>query len=116
MTQAINAGDLLHRLTLQAPPAARDALGARTGDWTTQATVWGAAWPVSAREQLAAGQINSEITMRFRIRWRAGVLPSWRVLWRGVPYAIVGEPIDVGGERVALDIMAVAGGRDGDDR
>ncbi len=113
MTFAINAGDLRHRLVLQAPPTTRDGLGARSGAWVTQATVWGAAWPVSAREQLAAGQINSEATVRFRIRYRAGVLPSWRVLWRGVPHAIVGDPIDVQGQGVALDILAAAGVRDG---
>lgn len=113
MTVSINAGDLRHRLVLQAPPTTRDALGARSGDWVTQATVWGAAWPVSAREQIAGGQINPEVTVRFRIRYRAGVLPSWRVLWRGVPHAIVGDPIDVQGQGVALDIMATAGIRDG---
>lgn len=101
-----------HRLTLQAPSTSRDGLGARTGAWVTQATVWGEAAPLGSRELLAAGQINSELSVRFRIRWRTGVLPTWRVLWRGVPYAIVGDPIDVRGERVALDLMCSAGIRD----
>jgi SPP1 family predicted phage head-tail adaptor len=114
VTTLLNSGDLRHRLTLQSPPAGRDGAGARTGAWTTEGTVWGAAWPVSAREQLSAGQINSEVTVRFRIRYRDDVRASWRVLWRGVPHAIVGEPIDVGGERVALDLLALAGARDSD--
>lgn len=109
----LNAGTLRHRITLQSPPTGRSSLGARTGDWTTEATVWAAAIPLSSRELLAAGQMQSEITVRFRIRWRDGVLPSWRVLWRNVPYAIVGEPIDVQGERVALDLLCTAGIRDG---
>lgn len=109
----LNAGTLRHRITLQSPPTGRSSLGARTGDWTTEATVWAAAIPLSSRELLAAGQINSEATVRFRIRYRAGVLPSWRVLWRGVPHAIVGDPIDVQGQGVALDILAAAGIRDG---
>ena len=113
MDVLINAGDLQHQLTVQSPPAARDGLGARSGAWVTEFTAWGAAWPLSSRELMAAGQINSEATVRFRIRWRAGVLPSWRVVWRGVPHAIVGEPIDVGGQRVALDLLCAAGIRDG---
>lgn len=113
MTLAINAGDLRERITLQSPPTGRDSLGQRSGAWVDEATVWAAAWPLSSRELLAAGQIQSEVTVRFRIRYRAGVLPSWRVLWRGVPHAIVGDPIDVQGRKVALDLMCTAGIRDG---
>lgn len=102
-----------HRVTLQSPPTARDAVGARSGAWTTVAEVWAAAEPVSSREQFAAGQINAEGLVRFRIRYRDDVLASWRVLWRNVPHAIVGEPIDVRGERVALEIVGLAGARDG---
>lgn len=112
-TVAINAGSLRHRITLQSPPTARDSLGQRSGDWVDEATVWADARPLSSRELLAAGQINSEISVRFRIRYRAGVLPTWRVLWRDVPHAIVGNPIDVNGERVALDLLCTAGIRDG---
>lgn len=114
MDVVINAGDLQHQLTLQSPPTARDGMGARSGAWVDEATVWGAAWPLSSRERLAAEQINSEASVRFRIRWRAGVLPNWRVVWRGVPHAIVGDPIDVHGQRVALDIVCTAGIRDQD--
>lgn len=113
MTVTINAGDLQHRLEFQSPPVGRDGMGARSGAWVTEFTAWGAAWPLSSRELVAAGQVQSEITVRFRIRWRAGVLPSWRVLWRGVPHAIVGDPIDVQGQRVALDLLCAAGIRDG---
>ena len=113
MTFAINAGDLRERITLQSPPTGRDSLGQRSGAWVDESTVWAAAWPLSSRELLAAGQIQSEVTVRFRIRYRAGVLPSWRVLWRGVPHAIVGDPIDVQGRQVVLDLMCTAGIRDG---
>lgn len=113
MTFAINAGDLRERITLQSPPTGRDSLGQRSGAWVDESTVWAAAWPLSSRELLAAGQIQSEVTVRFRIRYRAGVLPSWRVLWRGVPHAIVGDPIDVHGRQVVLDLMCTAGIRDG---
>ena len=113
MTFAINAGDLRERITLQSPPTGRDSLGQRSGAWVDESTVWAAAWSLSSRELLAAGQIQSEVTVRFRIRYRAGVLPSWRVLWRGVPHAIVGDPIDVQGRQVVLDLMCTAGIRDG---
>lgn len=112
-TVALNAGTLRHRITLQSPPTARDALGQPSGTWVDEATVWADARPLSSRERFAAGQINSEVSVRIRIRWRDGVLPSWRVLWRDVPHAIVGEPIDVNGEQVALDLLCAAGIRDG---
>ncbi len=113
-TVSINAGDLNHRLTFQSPPAGRDSVGARSGAWVDEFTVWGGAWPLSSRELIAGAQIDSELSVRFRIRYRTDVLPSWRVVWGGVPHAIVGDPIDVGGQRVALDILCTAGNRDGD--
>lgn len=114
MTLAINAGDLRERITLQSPPTGRDSLGQRSGAWVDESTVWAAAWPLSSREMLAAGQIQSEVTVRFRIRYRSGVLPSWRVLWRGVPHAIVGEPVDVQGARVMLELLCVSGAAGGE--
>lgn len=109
---AINAGDLDQRVTLQAPPAGRDGFGHRAGAWSDVATVWAAVWPIKGREWLAAGTMQSEATLRVRIRWRPAVTSDMRIVWRGQPYAIVGDPIDIGGARVVLELMCASGGRD----
>ena len=51
--------------------------------------------------------------MRVRIRYRAGVTAAMRVLWRGVPHAIVADPVDVNGGRHTLELLCSAGIRDG---
>jgi hypothetical protein len=35
------------------------------------------------------------------------------VMWRSVPYEIVGQPINVQGAKVAMDVVCVAGVGDG---
>lgn len=100
------------RITLQQPAATVDALGQRTETWADLATVWAQAQPLRGREFFAAGQINSEAAVRFRIRWRSDVTGAMRVLWRTVPHAIVAEPVDVDGARHTLELMCSAGIRD----
>lgn len=108
-----SAGKLDQRLTIQAPAATVDALGQRIESWATVVAVWGSAQPLRGREFFAAGAINSEATVRFRIRYRAGITAAMRVLWRGVPHALVAEPMDVDGGRHTLELLCAAGVRDG---
>lgn len=105
MGVTLNRGDLRHRIELQAPGTAVDGLGQAVETWTTQANVWAAAEPLRGREFFAAGQAQAQVDVRFRINWRADVLPSWRVLWRGQAYTI-SAAIDTGGQRVQLELMA----------
>jgi SPP1 family predicted phage head-tail adaptor len=100
-------GKLRHRIQLQAPAQTVDGLGQAVETWTTQATVWASAEPLRGREFFAAGQGQAQVDVRFVLNWRADVLPSWRVLWRGQVYAI-GAVIDTGGERVQLELMAAS--------
>ena len=107
-----DAGALTERITLQSRPTGQDELGAETGSWSDVATVWAQAEPLRGREYFAAGQMQNAADVRFRLRYRAGVLPSMRVLWRGVAHDIV-DVIDVGGQRHTLELMTVTGVRDG---
>jgi SPP1 family predicted phage head-tail adaptor len=103
----LDTGRFRERLTLQAPaPGAADARGHGPDTFVDVAEVWGAAEPLRGREFFAAGQQQAQVDVRFRIRYRAGVLASWRVLWRGVPYQLSSPPIDVGGQRLQLELMA----------
>jgi SPP1 family predicted phage head-tail adaptor len=106
------AGRLNQKVQIQSPPSTRGSMGQRTGEWSNVVAVWAEAQPLKGRELFAAGTMQSEATVRFRIRWRAGISHDMRIVWRGVPHAIVGDPIDVDGGRHTLEIMTAAGGRD----
>lgn len=80
----MRAGNLRHRVVLQSPDGSRDAVGERTTTWTDVATVWASVNPLTVRELLAAGQVQSEVSHRVRIRHSAAVAAidaSWRVLF-----------------------------------
>lgn len=113
MPRNLPAGQMDQRITLQSPSASKDALGQRVETWADVATVWARAQPLRGREFFAAGQMQSEAAVKFTVRWRDDVSGRMRVLWRGVPHAIVAEPMDVDGKRVELELMCAAGVRDG---
>lgn len=84
MSNAVRAGRLRHRVTLQSPAGSRDALGERTTTWTSVATVWADVEPLTARELFVASQAQSSVTQRVTIRHSAtvaAVTGAWRVLF-----------------------------------
>ena len=109
------AGKYRHQLEVQAISASKDSLGQRVQTWATISggTVWGEAEPLTGRELFAAGQMQAVASVRFRIRYMAGITPDMRIVWTGVPHAIVAPPIDVGGRGRELEILCAAGMRDG---
>ncbi len=113
MARLAYAPDLREQVTLQLRTAGTDAHGQESTTWTDVATVWAKAEPLRGRDFFAAGQTQSGVTTRFAIRWRADLTGVHRVLWRGVPYDIDGQPIDVDGRRHTLELMCTTGVRDG---
>lgn len=109
----IAAGDLRERITLQARAAGQDSLGAPNGAWADVATVWAKAEPLTGREYFAAGQMQAATDVRFTIRYRADVVETMRVVWRGEPHEMVSPPINVDGARDVLQLMCASGVRDG---
>lgn len=110
-----SAGVMDQRIQLQQRAAGVSAeLGEPTGAWqNVGAPVWAQAEPLRGREFFASGQMQAAVDVRFRLRWRADVQATWRVLWRGEPYDIAGHPIDVGGQQQWLELMCTKGIRDG---
>ena len=49
--------------------------------WGTVATVWAAIWPLTGKETLQSMQNSMEISHRIRIRYRSGILSSYRILF-----------------------------------
>jgi SPP1 family predicted phage head-tail adaptor len=108
----MDAGLLNQSVTVQQPATTVDALGQRTETWADVCTVWAQAQPLRGREFFAAGAIQSEASVRFRIRYRAGLTGAMRVVWGGVAHALVAEPVDVDGGHHTLELMCSAGIRD----
>ena len=90
----MRAGNLRHRVTLQSPTGSRDSVGERTTTWTDVSTVWASVNPLTARELIAAGQVQSELSHRVCIRHSSSVAAidaSWRVLF-GSRILVVAAP------------------------
>lgn len=113
MARQVTAAELRDQVTLQVRTAGQDAHGQESTDWTNLATVWAKTEPLRGRDFFAAGQMQSGVTTRFTIRWRANLTGAQRVLWRGTPYDIQGHPIDVDGRRQTLEMMCENGVGDG---
>ena len=103
----IHPGELNQRVTFQARAAGQDAMGSPNGAWAdvaTDPTVWAKSANVSGRDIAAVGLHQAGLDAKFIVRWREDILPTWRVLWRGVPHHIVGEPAALAGGTEWLEI------------
>lgn len=91
----MRAGSLRHRITFQAQALVQDPeSGEMLPGW---APVWervaASVEPLSARDLIAAQAGQSEASGRMVIRYRAGVLPTMRIIHRGDVYNIQGQPM-----------------------
>ncbi|MDI3391441.1 phage head closure protein [Pseudomonas sp. V98_8] len=91
----MRAGRLRQRITFQQPGMIQDpGTGEMLPGWVP---VWeavpAAVEPLSARDLIAAQAGQSEASGRIVIRYRAGVLPTMRILHRGDVYNIQGQPM-----------------------
>lgn len=100
----MRAGELRHRITIQRAVEVSDDLKTPTVTWQDVATVWAAVEPLSGREYLLAQNVNAELTVRIRIRYRPGVTPGMRVLYNGRVFDIQAV-IDVEERHRELQLM-----------
>lgn len=99
------------RVTLQAPPAGRNALNEPSGGWTNVVTdgdgkVWAAVTDMSGREYVAAGGTQNAVETKIEIRYRDGIAPKMRVLFSADVYTI--EAV-LGQDRRTLLLMCSRG-------
>ncbi len=93
---SIEAGRLRHRVAIEARSTSRDsATGAVAYTWAkiTNGDVWAAIEPLSTREFVAANAVQSKVTARIVIRYRADVTAAMRVNHNGRIYSIEGPPL-----------------------
>lgn len=86
----VAAGILRHRVRIEEQVTAKDSFGQVDTYWAPFATVWAAIEPLSAREFLAAQQVQSKASARITIRYRPGLLASMRIIHRDTLYNIEG--------------------------
>lgn len=96
--------DYRHRVTLQRRVTVTDNEGFTTEQWQDWVTVWAAVEPIRGREYFAAAAVEAEVTLRIRIRYRAGVTPDMRVAY-GQRIFDIQSVIDVGGRHREIELM-----------
>lgn len=101
----MQAGRLNRRCTLQQPGTATDELGQPIPGWTDVATVWGDIRHLGGLEAIKAGAVTSSVRASIRIRYRADLDASMRVLADGRAYGIQAVMPDMRG-RQYVDILA----------
>lgn len=118
------AGRLNQRVTLQAKTVTRGAGGEEVPAWADVATTWAEVEPLRGREFFAAQGAQYACDVKVRMRYRddiavgkplilhAGDWRELRILWRSQPHDVT-SVIEVRGGREALELLCIAGVKDG---
>lgn len=112
----MQAGKLRHRIDFQTLNQMQNPVtGEMVPGWSTVwAKVPAAVTPLSVRDLIAAQAAQSEATARIVIRYRLGVLPTMRIIYRGEVYDIKGPALpDPDSGLEYLTIMVAKGVNDG---
>lgn len=91
----IAAAHLRHRITVQQPATGKDAWGQPNAGWTDVATVSADIRPVSVREKMRFGALESELSHTVLVRWQAAfagytAADGWRVVFGSRTFRITG--------------------------
>ena len=101
----LKAGNLRHRIALQRKQQTQNPqTGALLTTWVTEATVWAAVEPLSAREFVAAQAVQSNVSVRITVRYRPGITAAMRILHDGKVYGITGVLADKNSGREYLTL------------
>ena len=85
----IDPGKLRERITVQIASGTTNALGETVLAWSNSSAVWASVEGVSAREALAAGQQETTISHKVRLRFLPGLTQQMRFSWRSRTLDIV---------------------------
>lgn len=107
----ISAGMFDQRVTLQSKQVARGANGEEVVTWSDVATIWAQVQQLRGKEFFAGAQMQDEVDVRVRLRYRTGVTRDQRLLCNGAPLDIVS--VITLGRREALELMCISGVRNG---
>lgn len=82
------AGRLRDWVTLQQKSVARDAVGGETITWVDVVSFWSSVESVALREYVENRASQADITLKVTARFRTGVAPEMRILWKTNAYPI----------------------------
>jgi len=85
----IDPGKLRERVTVQIASGTTNALGETVLAWSNSSAVWASVEGVSAREALTAGQQETTVSHRVRLRYLPGLTQNMRFSWRSRTLDIV---------------------------
>lgn len=86
----ISAGDLNKPVTIEQPtPNSRNEFGEQSSEWSTFADVWASIEPLTGQELFQAQQVSARASIKFRIRWLNGLLPTMRIKFGNRIFSIV---------------------------
>jgi SPP1 family predicted phage head-tail adaptor len=109
----MRSGSLRHSVTIEARHDAKDTFGGLSPQWRPVATnVPASIEPLKGKELFNAQQVQSEVLLRIRIRYRPGIVPAMRVKYRGRVYGIL-YVIDINLKNEELHLMCNQGLNEG---
>jgi SPP1 family predicted phage head-tail adaptor len=76
-------GELRERITIQSFSTTSQPGGGKTKAWTDVITVWAKVIPANGGEAFAQGVARNTQFYRVEIRFRTGITPANRLMWRG---------------------------------
>lgn len=96
----ISAGELDRQVSLQSFTTTQNAYNEDVQAWATYATVWAKMEFHTSVEGEASARQYAEMGLYFTIRWRAGVNPDHRLIYKNdagedEAYRIVGRPREI---------------------
>ena len=107
----MKAGTLDQRVTFQRRIVVQDAYGQDTITWTDIATVWAQCHALRGREFFAAAQTQMETSVKVRVRYRADIDQTCRMVWDAKNHDITGViPV---GRKDMLELICMQGVKDG---
>lgn len=92
MAMNYRMGQLTQRIAIERDVTQSDGTGGQEKTATTIANIYAYVRNKSTRELLAAQQVSATASVMFVVRWRGDVLPSDRIIWKGVRYNITNSP------------------------
>ena len=104
----LRAGQLNRLVSIEQVSETKGVSGDLQRAWVELAKVWSEKVDLSGRELEAAKSIHAEISVRFRIRYRADIKAGMRIVLAGELFSVL-APLDKTGRRTELHLMCSVG-------
>lgn len=103
----MHAGKLRDRITFLVQASGQDSVGQPNGAWSPVGVtpeVWACNAGVTGRDIAHGTAHSATVDIRWVVRYRSDVVPTWRVQWKGAQYEIIGHPAALDGDTQWLEI------------